>query len=337
MYKITTILITLTIFFTSCTNRQAEYKETDIYAVDSVNVFLGLPTGMEFYKNNLLITDLFDDKSNIMKVVDVSKKSLLFTVFTKGQGPNEFNTISSVNIFNNKEKQILSVYDLSTRKAREYYLDSLLNGIITPFNQCNSSFVEPIESLFKVDNGYIATGYFPDGKLAILDDSLKLVNYTGSYRAKSNEAETDFLHCQANSGPSCITDDRKNIIVATYFAGVIEMYSIENGNVKKTWENVLYDLDYIATGNGMFQNKNPMGFMSLDVTKNYIYALYSGEKEELDDIATYGGYVYKLDLNGKIIAKYKLDRKAFAIRIHNNKLYSLVHTPEPNILVYDID
>lgn len=332
------ILLCVLAVLISCSNKEKKsvYTETDLIATDSLSTFLGLPIKMALSDNYLFAAEVYGD-SGFVKIIDIKSDTLLKTICSKGNGPNEFLMVNGLEVNNNSGQTSLQVFDGAANKLNTFLINDILQDD-TPLPSFRSDIhvSYPTLDIFNIGKGYIATGYFPDGKLAILDDSLNLIRYVGEYRTKPNESISDFLHCQANSGTSCLTDDKKNIVVSTYFAGVVEMYSIENGNPKKKWETVLFDLDYNATSSDIFENKNVMGFVSLTSSENNIYGLYSGEMEDMDDIATYGKYIYKFDMDGNIVEKYTLDRKVFAIRVLNDKLYAMLHVPEPTIMVYDL-
>lgn len=74
------------------------------------------------------------------------------------------------------------------------------------------------------------------------------------------------------------------------------------------------------------------------MTGKYIYALYSGEKDKEDSIATYGNTIHIFSYDGELVGKYRLSKSAFSISVddNNRKLYVLSHEPEPKIYIYDL-
>lgn len=322
----------------SCHNKQDVRKEhRKLFPSDSLSFFVGLPAEMEVYDNTLFVHDFYGEKG-LAKVVDINKDSTLFSFLEKGVGPNEYISISNLDFFKSRDQDALGIFDVSTKTYRSYFIDSLLihKNQTPPFFTKRSNLPFAINQLFKVNGGYIANGYFPDGKFALLDDSLTLTKYTGHYRPKPHATTPDLLHSQANLGKSRISNGKNHLANIIFSAGVVEFYSIQRDSIEKKWEYILNELDYKVKDGHSIQNNKVEGFISLDFGDKCLYALYSGTKYNPEAIATYGKEIYKFDFEGNLIDISELDREVLEIKVKGNKLYAIVLNPDPIILIYDI-
>lgn len=164
---------------------------------------------------------------------------------------------------------------------------------------------------------------------------LRNMHQFGMYRKKPSDDIPDMLHAIANYGKSFISDNRYFLAEIIYNASVLSFYDLKKK--EKLWEYCLGDLDYRIDGESIIY-KSVVGYLSISLTDKYIYALYSGEKDKEDDIATYGKMIYIFNYDGELVNKYQLSISAFSISVdyENRKLYALSHQPEPKIYIYDL-
>lgn len=323
--------------FTCCQVNQRENPYIPLQADDSLTFFVGLPVEIAFYKNYLFVHDFFGEEG-LIGTVDPSKDSKLFSFLNKGGGPNEIVSLSNLDLFMHKGQNLFGLFDVNTKKYRSYNTDSILlnQTNLNPFLEKNVEIPYSINELRKTARGYVATGFFPDGKFALLNDSLELIQYVGQYRPQENKSVSPLLHAQANIGTSGLSPDGKRLANVIFHGGVVELYTIDADTVIKQWEFLKNELDYDVKNGRQILNKGVEGFISVDMTDHFVFALYSGNKFDVEEVATYGKYVYQFDLNGNLVEIYELDREVFDIYIDDNGLKAIVHVPEPMIVSYKI-
>lgn len=316
--------------------REPEINSLNLNAIDSINVYLGLPANLNAYKNHLFINDFYGE-NGFIQVIDLNTDNLIFSFAKKGNGPNEYLSVSNIDIYEDSNSIIIGLFDVNLKKYNEYdYGDLLLNKeVAIPYNSKTVSIPYTVNEVFKIKKGYIATGFFPDGKFALLNDSLRLLKYLCNYRPKPQKNITDILNARANLGTSSLSSNKKLLANAIFKANVLEFYSIENDSIYKAWDYVIKEIDYNVFGSSI-RNNTVEGFISVRVVNNFIYALYSGEEDTPNKNATYGREIYKFNKEGKLIDLYVLDRDAIDIEIKENKLYALIHIPEPKVLIYQL-
>lgn len=332
------VLISISCLLVSCHDDNYISKDRkDLLTTDSLTFFAGLPADMELYENKLFINDFYGE-NGLVKVVDIDNDSTLFSFIEKGVGPGEYISISNLNFFRHHDRDAIGIFDVSTKMYRAYYLDSVLlyKKEALPFYSKRSELPYAINQFFKINDGYMANGFLPDGKFALFDDSLTFIKYTGHYRSKPQANIPNLLHSQANLGKSRISSDQKHLVNIIFSAGVVEYYSIEQDSIEKKWEYVLHELDYKIKDGTSIKNNKVEGFISVDIANNYIYTLYSGTKYDPEAIANYGRYIYKFDLDGNLIDIFELDRDVLDIRVAGNKIYAIVLNPDPLIMIYEI-
>lgn len=233
---------------------------------------------------------------------------------------------------------IIDLFDPTTQKLYVYDYDSVSwmkkDYIPESYHLSNNSDVNYHE-LLKIDDGYVSTGMTEKYKYTILSDSFQCVNTFGKYRKKPSDGVPDMLHVIANYGKSFVSDNRRYLAEIVYNASVLSFYDLKKK--EKLWEYCIGDLDYVLDGESLIY-KSVVGYLSASVTDKYIYALYSGEKENEDSIATYGNMIHIFSYDGELVGKYRLSKSAFSISVDddNRKLYVLSHEPEPKIYIYDL-
>ncbi|MCY4778297.1 BF3164 family lipoprotein [Sphingobacterium sp. UT-1RO-CII-1] len=334
--KKTAFFISICIILTSCQRIKQDPNNYEyLKTIDSLTFFTGLPVEMKFYKDYIFIYDFFGE-NGLISVINPAKDTLLFSFLHKGNGPDEIISFSNLDILSYNNKNLFGVFDNNTKRYRLYNSDSIIiNYQNSPLLfEGNVKIPYSITELFKINKGYIATGFFPDGKFALLDDDLNLKSYNEKYRPKTKTNIDPLVHAKANIGKSVISSDLRSLANVTFHAGILEYYNIENDSIIKEWEFVLDELDYTIENELQIRNNQVEGFISVDITQDYIFALYSGKEYDHEAIATYGKYVYQFDRNGNLLHCYQLDREVLDIKVKANRLKAIVHYPEPMIVSY---
>jgi len=320
-------------------NRHQDISHAQLRAVDSSSFFMGLPYEMEAYKDYLFVYDFLGEEG-LISVVDPLKDSVLFSFLNKGGGPNEVVSFSDLDLFSRNGSDLFGVFDGYTKKYRAYATESILTDrtISSPvFEGSLEDVAYPINQLQKTSYGYIANGFFLEGKFALLDDSLQLVRYAGAYRPQKNTNVSQDRHAFANIAKSGMSPDRKHLANFPLLAGIVEFYALDADTVTKVWEYVKHELDYEVKSSGSIRSKNVEGFLDVYVTDRHVFALYSGEMKAPEGGTTLGKYVYQFDLKGNLLKIYELDRKVICPLVVGNRMKAFVHNPEPMIVEYEIE
>ena len=96
-------------------------------------------------------------------------------------------------------------------------------------------------------------------------------------------------------------------------------------------------LNYSVKGND-YHNLEGLGFLALAISDKYVYALYSGEKENFSTPMPTGKQVYKYDYNGDLQAVYTLNAPTFTLAVSEDdkSLYTLTDHSGYSISAYSL-
>lgn len=312
----------------------------DLAEIDSLSLFLGLPTIVKLFDNKLFIVDMFDE-GKIVKIYDLEKKEILLSFAKKGEGPYEYLHVNNIDIYRNSDSRVkISLFDPVSSKLGVYDYDSLLimNNNYLPKMILSKNKDVRFHEILRINEGYLATGLTTEGKYTLLSDSLKIIGYFGKYRPKPQAGISGMSHIIANYGKSVLSRNKDLLIEIIYNASVLSCYDVKKTGITQRWESVIHELDYRMDGTSIINNA-PIGYLSAYIGDDKIYALYSGEADDMDAVATYGKEIHVYSYTGNIIGRYSISKPAFAFCIDEkaDKIYVLSHVPEPNITVYDMN
>lgn len=333
------ILLVFLLSFFSCKHKNSE-KNTQISsweASDSLDVEIGTPVLMQLC-GNLLFVDRSFSAPYMLDAIDVCKNKLLYSFAKKGQGPNEFIQITSIDIFQSNNNWYIQLFDNIQRKISVYSIDSLNHSsgeclpIIEKKLDENTRYLE----IYRInDSSYIATGRTKQ-KFTFMDEKLDKVISCGNYLQENNTNVDSMTRSKANHGRLYLSPDRTQLASVVFMAGVIELYNINDDTIQKKWDYSLHDLKY------NYQEKsihplNPMGYLAAGFANNDLIGLYSGEEKKGG--TSYGNEFHIFDHNGNLKQKYLLSSKLlnFCIDKNTNSIYAISYKEDPMILVYKID
>ena len=328
----------LLFFISSCSysDKKNVVDTINIFPVDSLSTFIGLPIFINYYDDKLFVVEAFGSE-RFIKVIDVVNDSLIFSFVDRGSGPNECLSVASLDIYDDDNHgTVVGIYDLSSRIYQVYSYTELLEM---------KHLTEPIlrkrfpdsryGSFIRLDSMYLATNLGGGKRFILYDDSLNNGKPVCDYRPKPSAEIPDALHALLHNGRTFVSPDRKKIGSVIFLAPLLSVFTVEKQNVQPAWDYVIEEMNYTVRGND-YKINTPTGYLSGAFSEKYVYGLFCGKKEGESD---YGDELDVFSYDGELLRKYHLAQPAFGISIDevNNKLYVLVHEPEPTILIYHID
>ena len=328
--------ICILVLLVSCArNGNQMRQETNIEVADSIELELGLPYRMVTSKGLLFLSDAMGHEQ-LVQVYDINSRQYLFSFADKGSGPNEFILIDNMSLADDR----IILFDTGSRKMGSFTFEDLIkdkDGVKPYAIESFASDSLRIFNINKIDNGFVATGMFEEGKFALLTDSFKVIGYEGEYRNKLNATVDISKHIMANHGAQFLSNNKCYMADIIYGASILSLYELNNMAISKVWEYVGDELDYTVRGNGVIVNNKNVGYISAFINGDYVYALYSGETENDDEIAPYGQSIHIFDINtGNMLESCNLNRRCFAIDTDGQRLFVLSHLPEPVVLIYEL-
>lgn len=338
--KQTLMSIGLVVLLCSCiSSKEVKDEYVSLVPVDSLCSVEGIPTTMKLFDGKLFLVDMFNGES-LISAYDIKTKAKVFSFGEKGNGPEEFLQITSLDFSDKGNGQIeMLAFDPVRKQCSIYNYQHLLSG-----NRNKEKSLKIVASvpylyeLYRLDKGYIATGRMEKDKYVLFSDSLEVFDYKGEYRPKPMKGIPDALHSLANYGKTEFSLDKNKMVEIVYNAPVLSMYDVNLDDIAKRWEYVIGELDYNVV-DGNINKKSVMGYLSAYVGDKYVYALYSGKPENLDEIATYGDEIHVFDYDGKMVERIKIERPAFSLVVDEseNRIFTLCHIPETKVFVYDYE
>jgi hypothetical protein len=294
------------------------------------SVFYAQPKSIEIMDTIMIIVDEYQGK--FFTAIDLKNNRLVNRFGYKGRGPNELDRVDDVVFW--KEERIVS-FKISNPTRYWYFSMADIAGSEVLFREKLSFKFErslatffhfvPIRSKFEK---YIGTGMFPEGMYGICRADGNMDTIIGRYTvAKENELVDNFTLGSGYQGMVRPHPELPLIAYISYRHDLVEVIDCTNDHytIKKFHGGGFPELS--VDGQKMRLNlATAQGFSSLSVTKNFIYGLFSGKKEEnaYGGVKSYSNLVYVFDWNLNPIICYELDHDLRTIKVSDDDqtLYS---------------
>lgn len=328
-------LLAFTIFLlNACKKSDSDIPTKQLNHTSSISTDLSVPSSLIVSGEYFIVTDLMGTDNVIIYGKDGKIKA---KAASKGDSSTEVLEASNVELQNIDGKDILNVYDLEKGKILTYDLKALISSEKEIPTVKNIESENRYYNVCKLSKGYAALGMFEDHKFDILDDSTKLLGKYGEYLPNKNDATNAMVNASANFGKSVVSPNCKLLVNVTYAAGVLRFYNIDGNKLKHVKDAVICQMNYKVKGDD-YVNESGMGFLSAAISKKYVYAIYSGEKEDVKSPVPSGKYVYKYDYSGNLINKYELDNATFSIAVapDDSRLYTIADNKGYCIYTYSM-
>ena len=300
-----------------------------------ISVEVGLPMALAAEQNSFIVSD-FKDAKGMIKVFDMETGKLKYQLAPKGEAKDEVLEASNFELLKDNEETWLYVYDLGKGKLLKYDFGNLANnGNPTQIDKLKSN--DRYYCINNIGKGYAALGVFENHKFDLLNDSLKKYSTYGSYLPNKEKVSNKMIDAMANFGRSVVSSDKKILVNFSFAAGVLRFYDIKDGTLIHRKDAVVKPMNY-KVKNDDYQLQDGLGFLDAANSNNYVYALYSGEKENFNAPMPTASYVYKYDYQGNLKDIYHLDKATFTLAVKNDdsQLFTIVDDPNSKIFVYNL-
>jgi hypothetical protein len=270
---------------------------------------------------------------HIFKITDENKIEYVSKFGNRGNGPNEF--IYNLNI--QIGEGIITIPDKSL--SRNYVIDShsLLKDTIPIITESLRD-ISNYNNFIKLKDGlYVGNGRFIDGMFAFyLNDSI--INTKIPY--PNDGIPADNLQKGMVYQGLLVKHPKKNrLVYAGYYGHILEIYEVTSDTAMHKIFSDIYEYPLYEGKNSPnyltanFKDKNRIGFFSISVSQEYIYALYCGRRNNEKNTED-ANIVYVYNWDGGKIKKYILDKNIVGISVdkHDKRIYSLYNDPEDDIL-----
>jgi len=267
------------------------------------------------------------------KLINLRWTDSLITFGKKGQGSNEImHSFQLMGI--NKESMQFQVLDFEKQNINYFHLDSILAGKTISDNYLHiNAGTEMFYRMYPFsDKEYLCTGSSQTMMFCYFNQFTDSILWQIEYPNEENEKLPSEILPLLYQGNYQISGDGKNLVFACSGTPYIGFY-LNNAGIINEISHKRYAEVHInpivseaqTTYDPYMDTK--VGFVGVQMTDDYVFALYSGReygKYEVNQIG-YGRNIYVYDFNGNDIAEiiFPEDISGFCISDDNNSLFAI--------------
>lgn len=326
------------------------FTDNDIKEINKVNgeifndKFIGYPVRVIAIDTFLIAIDM--KKDTIFHLFSTKSKSYLGNFISRGNGPDELITCSSITPSN--KPRYFWAFDISSRKFTEYSIDSFFTNNkksdkTIDFNKIKSELVGISQPQWISDSTLICNSLFKcNERFFIFDKELNLKKKVYNNNINIYNKFPDNVLGDIFSTFMSVKPDKSKIAIAGRYLDLLEIYD-SDGNLlvmtKGPTKDFNFQFDIESSLNRGSMVKLPetrRGYIGIKTTNNCIYLLYSGKERKNPNHYSYSNILYTFDWNGNPLNKYELDAQvaSFEIDEKENKIYAL--HPDAYIITYNM-
>ncbi len=310
--------------------------------MDLPDAIIGSPGDMRKVGSYLIVTDFRQD--SVFHLIDVKNREYLGMSGERGQGPDEFLRLVFIHPFGDGR---LCSFDMRKYELKELTLDSIDRKITG--NRILK--VEPgwdTEMIPLPDGNFVTSGIYDGPMFNVVDKAGNILAQGGTYPYKdeTEKKQSNQIRAMAYQGLMRVNSKGKMAFV-TGSAQMIGIYQPTAREVKPIAEVIeryaTYRIDANSPEEGYSVSHSAheaSAYNGLQVTDDYIYALYSGRKfADYKSEAIYEcEHIHVFDWEGNRVGAYKLD---VAIRCFypdetEGKIYAIANLPDPVVVTFEL-
>ena len=297
---------------------------------------LGSPDDIVAGSDRLLVSD--DNAEKPLLVFDRFSGDLLKSAGAFGSGPGEVSGHSKLDVKTGKSEGW--VLDIIHQSLTYVHLDTLVaTGFLSPRStRFGNSGGVVLNSAQMADGSILGWGVHPVEGLAMFDSSGA---FEGAFGNAPPGADNVSMAIRNHAWRQTLrtSPDAERLVAAYYNADRLDIYDsgvlthIVNG--PEFFEPV-YIADETPGGQRLaLQPDNRSGYIDVDVTEEFIYALYSGKKR---DETNRGTYFLVFDWTGRPMGRLNVSGSpsSMAVSADNSELYVIFKSPVPQIIRFEI-
>ena len=294
-----------------------------ICASDSI----GVPVKLEKVQSYLVLLDAH--VKTPVHVIHAQTGKYLRKLGSYGKGPGEFTGPWSFDRRSPSSSKFW-IYDLPLRRMTLLDLEKAFRN-----GPANRDYVEdivvlqsegtPLSPLWLGDTLIVSPGLFSGGRLAFFSPNGALIREAGAVPPGPREIPVT-VRQHAYQSTMKANADRNILVLANRFSDRLEFYK---SNGEKLFDvrgdkmfDPVYEVGVNVLGDPIMKTNEKLryGYIDVDTSGEFIYALYSGRKRsDFSGMASWGDTIHVFNWSGKLLYIYKLDRDAISIAIDDEK------------------
>jgi hypothetical protein len=317
----------------------------EVFPLNSDN--LHNPSHLLVVDSLLFIHDQIPEGDNLylFRVIHRQTGEVLSTFGREGQGPDEFSFPSFLTRIP-KNPDIIGIHN------RRYFFfnELLIDRILTNSNPMTINSYDELGGFFRViknQNFLVGTGRFPEGRYTVINTNGQILNQFGEYPFQDGFQIPFPVLGMAYQSVLGVHPDGTLMVSATTSSANLEILDIESQELEVVtrihsyptyFRNESMDVDNLSAP---IESHNRWGYPDIDVTSNFIYALYSGKKiQDNRNHFWFGNKVLVFDWEGNPVNMLMLDREVKSISVDNgdNTLFGITENEEgaSEIVVFEL-
>ena len=337
-----TLLMTILIGCTDASRKEAPVTiDLQHQEIPLPDLLIGGPRGMVKKGNYLVVLDW--STKYFYHLIDLKTNEYKAKFIKKGQGPNEL--IAPWNIYSLDESPYIYSYDYTKRGIIKILVDTIsghssLEKHVVLHNEDNFFDLTPLSDELFVGNGIFEDVMF---KTYSFKDGYGLSFGEYPYKDSEEKRLSNRQRGMAYQG-NIKANSRRRFAYATHSAEQIFFYEIKDGQAVELGRVNEGFADYKPAGgkSGISVAHNalhPEAFVDLEVSGDYVYALYSGRTFAEYKLEKYLGKSIRVyDWYGNLKKEYRLD-----VPVHNicvdekgKRIYAFANIPDPTLVYFDL-
>lgn len=311
--------ILLLFFFASCEREEGSFANTfeiKLHPLDSA-IHLVRPIDLEYLSDWLVWQDHYEGRFYSGYQIN-SKKLVRFAKVGKAKGEFEMWPQGTPSPFG------LCLFNNDTKEFQRWNLDSILNNA-DYFPVSNLTIADSSRLTFRMiqrkDSSFLSTGPNQYGLFAFFDRHGNFTGFSGWYPEKPVQV-SDQIHANACLNSTYTFHAGLDRVVIGYlFSGQFDVFQLQENEAIRLWSINEFPFEYkVSNGTVRIPLSTKYGFVDLDCTDKYIYALFSGKTRDADQ-PTHSSSVEVYDWMGGRVAKFELSTPLSLIAISPDNRY----------------
>ncbi|GAB2497603.1 BF3164 family lipoprotein [Algoriphagus taiwanensis] len=295
---------------------------------------------MFLFQNILIVLDL--DLNHLYKVIDISNDKLVKRFGKRGEGPDEFNTLTYLN-YSTGGGNWIGINESRKNNFKEYHLDSILfssedpkpHSVVSGFNSSNLG-------IAKIDvDQFIGFGLFD--QLYSQQSKNGLVTNFGRFPFQEQFEATSPHTLVMAYQPRFYKNPNKPLLLATsvfsFNMDLIRMNKNGKAEVYKSlhfWPTEFEDESSGGSSSAAIKKENRFGNLSTSVSKEHIYVLYQDKPWEFE-YPQKSNRVLVYDWEGNAIKILNLEKDVMLIAAHEDDSYLIGYVDDGKANLYKFD
>lgn len=352
-----TVVLTILLFFTNCSNQKTENSNIKIFNEKSIPKTINIVGKKHFLeeiknpikifiKNNMLIIGesrrIYAELPPI-HILDAKSMQYLTPKAKLGFGPGEVSDVSGIDLGHNENT--FWVYSAMEKRFSEFAMDDTASLSNNQIKQAGDFFMAMAMTWSSDSTVMCRLVNDPHQFVEFNIDGRRLANYGKWKDHLIREDMTNYMMSDLHLGSFKGSQTNNIYASAGYYRDRIEILNRKSGNIIVTDGPFNYVPKFkIVTNIGssgklIVDIEEPVAYLDIDVSDNYIFGLYSGktekQKREESEIAN---DVYVFDLDGNIKSKLQLNIsiRALAVDEKSKKIFGITTDEDPGIAVFDL-